>query len=95
MADASRGLSYLHLVNVARWHISDENYVGARAAIINAQHRHPMAAIWDGGTTSLRGPEYSPPKADPNRHLRPEFSPPCRRVFRAVGEASPQLTVAQ
>jgi hypothetical protein len=47
MADASRGLGYLHLVNVAQWHISDDNYVAARAAIINAHHRHPMAAIWD------------------------------------------------
>ena len=26
MADASRGLGYLHLVNVAQWHISDDNY---------------------------------------------------------------------
>lgn len=25
MADASRGLTYHHLVNVAQWHISDDN----------------------------------------------------------------------
>ena len=31
MADASRGLGYHHLVNVAQWHISDDNYVAARA----------------------------------------------------------------
>ena len=35
MADASRSLSYHHLVNVAQWHISDDNYVAARAAIIS------------------------------------------------------------
>lgn len=58
MADASRGLSYLHLVNVAQWHISDENYVAARAAIVNAHHRHPMAAIWDDGTTSSSDGQY-------------------------------------
>ena len=58
MADASRGLGYLHLVNVAQWHISDENYVAARAAIINAHHRHPMAAIWDDGTTSSSDGQY-------------------------------------
>jgi hypothetical protein len=52
MADASRGLSYYHLVNVAQWHISDDNYIAARAATINVHHRHPMAAIWDDGTTS-------------------------------------------
>jgi TnpA family transposase len=58
MADATRSLSYHHLVNVAQWHISDENYVAARAAIINAHHRHPMAAIWDDGTTSSSDGQY-------------------------------------
>ena len=58
MADASHGLSYHHLVNVAQWHISDDNYVAARAAIINAHHRHPMAAIWDDGTTASSDGQY-------------------------------------
>jgi TnpA family transposase len=58
MADASRGLGYHHLVNVAQWHISDDNYVAARAAIINVHHRHPMAAIWDDGTTSSSDGQY-------------------------------------
>jgi hypothetical protein len=58
MADASRGLGYLHLVNVAQWHISDENYVAVRAAIINAHHRHPMATIWDDGPTSSSDGQY-------------------------------------
>ena len=58
MADASRGLTYHHLVNVAQWHISDDNYVAARAAIINAHNRHPYAAIWDDGTTSSSDGQY-------------------------------------
>jgi TnpA family transposase len=58
MADASRGLTYHHLVNVAQWHISDDNYVAARAAIINAHHKHPYAAIWDDGTTSSSDGQY-------------------------------------
>jgi TnpA family transposase len=58
MAGASRGLSYHHLLNVAQWHISDDNYVAARAAIINVHHRHPMAAIWDDGTTSSSDGQY-------------------------------------
>jgi Tn3 transposase DDE domain len=58
LADASRGLGYHHLVNVAQWHISDDNYVAARAAIINIHHRHPMAAIWDDGTTSSSDGQY-------------------------------------
>jgi TnpA family transposase len=58
MADASRGLGYHHLVNVAQWHISDDNYVAARAAIVNAHHGHPMATIWDDGTTSSSDGQY-------------------------------------
>ncbi|HTT81818.1 MAG TPA: Tn3 family transposase [Stellaceae bacterium] len=58
MADASHGISYHHLVNVAQWHISDDNYVAARAAIINAHHKHPMAAIWDDGTTASSDGQY-------------------------------------
>ncbi|HKM63116.1 MAG TPA: Tn3 family transposase [Acidisphaera sp.] len=45
-ADTSRGLSYHRLVNVAQWHVKDDNYAAARAAIVNAHHKHPMAAIW-------------------------------------------------
>ena len=58
MADASRGLGYYHLVNVAQWHISDDNYVAARAGIIDAHHKHPMAAIWDDGTTFSSDGQY-------------------------------------
>jgi TnpA family transposase len=58
MADASQGLGYHHLVNVAQWHIGDDNYVAARAAIVNAHHKHPMAAIWDDGTTSSSDGQY-------------------------------------
>lgn len=58
MADASRGLTYHHLVNIAQRHISDDNYVAARAAIINVHHKHPMAAIWDDGTTSSSDGQY-------------------------------------
>jgi TnpA family transposase len=58
MADASRALSYHHLINVAQWHVSDDNYVAARAAIINAHHRHPMAALWGDGTTSSSDGQY-------------------------------------
>ena len=58
MADASHGISYHHLVNVAQWHVSDDNYVAARAAIVNAHHKHPMGAIWDDGTTASSDGQY-------------------------------------
>jgi TnpA family transposase len=58
MADASHGMRYHHLVNVAQWHLSDDNYVAARAAIVNAHHQHPMAVIWDDGTTASSDGQY-------------------------------------
>jgi hypothetical protein len=73
MADESRGLGYHHLVNVAQWHIGDDNYVAARAAIVNAPHKHPMAAIRDNdGTTSssdehISGPEVVRALAVPSK----------------------------
>jgi hypothetical protein len=58
MADATRGLSYHHLVNVAQWHISEDNYASARAAIVDAHHRHPLAAIWSDGSDSSSDGQY-------------------------------------
>jgi TnpA family transposase len=58
MADASHRLTYHHLVNVAQWHINDDNYVAARALIVNAHHKHPLSAVWDDGTTSSSDGQY-------------------------------------
>ncbi len=58
MADATRGLSYHHLVNVAQWHISEDNYAAARAVIVDAHHRHPLAAVWGDGTDSSSDGQY-------------------------------------
>ncbi|WP_239003302.1 Tn3 family transposase [Rhodovastum atsumiense] len=58
MADATRGLTYHHLVNVAQWHISEENYAAACAVLVEAQHRHPMAAIWSDGTDASSDGQY-------------------------------------
>jgi len=58
MADATRGLSYHHLVNVAQWHISEDNYASARATIVEAHHQHPLAAIWGDGTDSSSDGQY-------------------------------------
>jgi TnpA family transposase len=58
MADASRGLNYHRLVNVAQWHITEDNYASARAATINAHHRHPMATLWGDGTASSSDGQY-------------------------------------
>lgn len=58
MVDASRGLSCHHLVNIAQWHISDDNYAAGTATIVNAHHRLPIAALWDDGTTSSSDGQY-------------------------------------
>jgi hypothetical protein len=58
MAEAARGLSYHHLVNIAHWHITEDNYAAARAAIVNAQYRHPLSALWGHGTTSSSDGQY-------------------------------------
>lgn len=58
MAEATRGLSYHHLVNIAHWHITEDNYAAARAAIVNAQHRHPLSTLWGRGTTSSSDGQY-------------------------------------
>ena len=38
MADVTRGLSDHHLVNVAQWHVSEDNYASGRVASVEA-HR--------------------------------------------------------
>ena len=58
MADATRGLSYHHLVNQAQWHVNEDNYSSGRAVIVDAHHRHPMAAIWGDGTDSSSDGQY-------------------------------------
>jgi hypothetical protein len=70
MADASRGLGYHHLVNVAQWHIGDDNYVAARAAIVNAHHsiqwrRSGMTGQPRRRTDSISGPEAVLARAGP------------------------------
>jgi len=45
-------------VNVAQWHITEDNYASARAAIINAHHHHPMASLWGDGTASSSDGQY-------------------------------------
>ena len=58
MADVTRGVSYHHLVNVAQWPITEDNYAAARAVIVDAHHRHPMGAIWSDGTVSSSDGQY-------------------------------------
>lgn len=106
MAGASHGISYHHLINVAQWHISDDNYVAARAAIINMHHKHPMAAIWDDCTTASSDGQYfqtggasgsvnAKYSIDPGfvvyTHVSGHYGPFYTRVFSATISEAPYV----
>ena len=52
MAESSRGLSLGRLVWAAEWHLREETYKAALAALVDAQQAHPMASLWGPGDTS-------------------------------------------
>jgi TnpA family transposase len=52
MAHASQGVTKAQLAWIHTWHLREETYRTALAAIINAHHAEPMAAIWGAGETS-------------------------------------------
>lgn len=52
MAEASQGLSHARLIWTAEWHVRQETYAAALAALVDAHHEHPMARIWGAGDTS-------------------------------------------
>jgi TnpA family transposase len=52
MAHASQGVTKAQLAWIHTWHLREDTYRAALAAIINAHHAEPMAAIWGAGDTS-------------------------------------------
>jgi hypothetical protein len=52
MAEASRGLNRARLIWAAEWHVRDETYAAALAAVVDAHHAHPLARHWGPGDTS-------------------------------------------
>jgi len=55
MAQACPEYTYRQLAWIADWYVRDETCRHGLASIINAQHRHPVAAHWGEGTTSSSG----------------------------------------
>ena len=55
MSEACRETTWRQLSWTADWHVREECYAQARAGLIDAQHRQPLAAHWGTGTTSLLG----------------------------------------
>ncbi|MBS1213130.1 MAG: transposase [Proteobacteria bacterium] len=52
MAEACPDTTYARLSWLAAWHLRDEAYSRALAELVNAQHRHPLSAVWGKGTTA-------------------------------------------
>lgn len=52
MAESSRGLTHARLLWTAEWHIRDETYASALAAIVDYHHAHPFSRLWGPGDTS-------------------------------------------
>ena len=52
MAESSRGLTLSRLRWTAEWHVRDETYLSALAAIVDCHTAHPLAQVWGPGDTS-------------------------------------------
>lgn len=63
MAESSRGLTHARLLWTAEWHIRDETYAGALAAIVDHHHAHPLSR-YGGRATPHRRTGSSSVRAD-------------------------------
>ncbi|MEM6550281.1 MAG: Tn3 family transposase [Pseudomonadota bacterium] len=52
MSEACDGTSYWKLARLVDWHVREDAYSLATAALVEAQERAPIAALWGDGTTS-------------------------------------------
>jgi len=52
MTESCPGTTYARLSWLQAWHIRDETYSKALAALVNTQSAHPLAAFWGDGTSS-------------------------------------------
>ena len=52
MADATPGISYPQIANVAQWRMEEEAMRTAQAALVNYHHQLDLPLLWGDGTTS-------------------------------------------
>lgn len=52
MADATPGISYWQMANVAQWRMEEEAMKTAQAALVNYHHQLDLPLLWGDGTTS-------------------------------------------
>ncbi|WP_232461084.1 Tn3 family transposase [Burkholderia ubonensis] len=83
MAEACPGTTYAKLSWLQAWHIRDETYSQALAALVNAQHANPFAAQWgDGTTSSSDGQRFrAGGRAQSTGHVNPKYGAEPGRMF--------------
>ena len=60
MADACAVASYRQLAWTAGWHLREETYRHALAVVVNAQQRHPLAAVFGAANVSSLDGQHFP-----------------------------------
>ncbi|MGO2643135.1 Tn3 family transposase [Brevibacterium aurantiacum] len=89
MAESCTDVTYPKLVRLRATHLRDETYSAALAAIVNAQHHHPLSQHWgDGTTSSSDGQRFrAGSKATATGHVNPKYgSAPGRLIYTHVSD---------
>ncbi|MGH7105509.1 MAG: Tn3 family transposase [Acetobacteraceae bacterium] len=60
MAESSRGVTLHQMMLMVERHIRPETYAAATAALVDAQHAQPFAAIWGDGRASSSDGQFFP-----------------------------------
>jgi TnpA family transposase len=90
MAESSRGLTLARLRWTAEWHVRDETYLSALAAIVDCHTAHPLAQVWGpGDTSSSDGQFFRAGGQGEGRAVTDRFTPFHTKVIAAnAGEAA-------
>lgn len=83
MTESCPGTTYAKLSWLQAWHIRDETYANALAALVNAQFRQPFAEHWgDGNTSSSDGQRFrAGGRAENSGHVNPKYGTEPGRMF--------------
>ena len=83
MAESCSGTTYAKLSWIQAWHIRDETYSTALAALVNAQSSQPLAGHWgDGTTSSSDGQRFrAGGRAQSTGHVNPKYGTEPGRMF--------------
>jgi TnpA family transposase len=91
MAESCTDVTYPKLVRLRATNLRDETYSAALAAIVNAQHRHPLRQYWgDVTTSSSDGQRFrTGSKAAATGHVNPKYgSTPGRLIYTHISGLS-------